>query len=68
MSESPESIEKKSKKTYLEEMPRHHDDFGVDLDLLKSNLSSSYEDRILQHHAAYLLLIELENARDDSQS
>lgn len=39
-------------------------DFGIDLDLLRSNLELPYEDRLLQHHAAYLLLLEIENARN----
>ena len=33
-------------------------DFGIDLDLLRSNLELPYEDRLLQHHAAYLLYLK----------
>jgi len=45
----------------LEQNPE--DDFGIDLDLLQSNLELSFEERLQQHHAAYLLLIELESSR-----
>ncbi len=43
-------------------------DFGIDIDLLQSNLALSLEERLQHHHAAYKLLLELENARDEIQS
>jgi hypothetical protein len=43
-------------------------EFGTDLDLLKSDLSLSLEERLLQHHAAFQLLIEIERARSAPES
>jgi len=43
-------------------------DFGLDLELLQSNLSLSLEERLLHHHAAYKLVMEIERARGEGQS
>jgi hypothetical protein len=43
-------------KASLKEHSSLDDNFGVDLDLLASNLQLSYEERLAQHHSAYTLM------------